>query len=141
MQQSSSALLKVDCTCKTYQHSPFSCIKELCPDAAALLPAHLAIGVQEWATTASQACQYGHLQEATLLLSALAAALHTCQVPWPAFVPVHDAQRDAHWGIAALQSTTVHLNTDCVHTSSTPVALKEVGCLPVECLSSLVVQS
>eukprot|EP00891_Asterochloris_glomerata_P001378 jgi/Astpho2/1378/fgenesh1_pg.00025_%23_11_t len=66
------------------------------------------------------------IQEATLLLSALAAALHTCQVPWPAFVPVHDAQRDAHWGIAALQSTTVHLNTDCVHTSSTPVALKEV---------------
>ena len=98
------------------------------------LPAHLAVGMQKWATAASQACQCGHLQEATLLLSALAAALHTCQVSWPAFVPVHDAQRDAHWGIAALQSTTVHLDTDCVHTSGTPVALKQVGSPPVSCL-------
>lgn len=60
-------------------------------------------------------------------------ALSNCQAPWPAFVPVHDALRDAYWGVAAVGRSSVFFNTDSIHTSSAlPQGLLEVHrmCLP-----------
>ena len=67
-----------------------------------------------------------HVQEASTLLSALAAALSNCHLPWPAFLPVHDPLRDAHWGIAAAGLATVHYDSDSIHLSKNPTHLQQV---------------
>lgn len=73
-----------------------------------------------------------HVQEASTLLSALAAALSNCHLPWPAFLPVHDPLRDAHWGIAAAGLATVHYDSDSIHLSKNPTHLQQVrACLHI----------
>lgn len=66
------------------------------------------------------------LQEASTLLSALATALSNCRLTWPAFLPVHDPLRDAHWGIGTLGGSTVHYDTDSIHLSQNPADLQQV---------------
>ncbi|KAK9830325.1 hypothetical protein WJX72_011020 [[Myrmecia] bisecta] len=65
-------------------------------------------------------------QEASSLLSALAVALSSTQVSWPAFLPVHDPYRDACWGIAVCGPSSTHFNSDSVRTSTLPERLLEV---------------
>ena len=65
------------------------------------------------------------MQEAKLLVSALACALASCRSEWPVFLPVHDALRDAYWGIATSGIATLHFETDSVHISSLPRHLLE----------------
>ncbi|DBA79153.1 TPA: hypothetical protein ACH3X1_008985 [Trebouxia sp. C0004] len=65
-------------------------------------------------------------QEASTLLSALAAALSNCRLAWPAFLPVHDPLRDAHWGIGAAGLGTVHYDSDSIHLSKNPTRLQQV---------------
>ena len=67
------------------------------------------------------------LQEASTLLSALAAALSNCRLAWPAFLPVHDPLRDAHWGIGAAGLATVHYDSDSIHLSKNPTRLQQVN--------------
>ncbi|KAL0053211.1 hypothetical protein WJX82_002504 [Trebouxia sp. C0006] len=65
-------------------------------------------------------------QEASTLLSALAAALSNCRLAWPAFLPVHDPLRDAHWGIGAAGLATIHYDSDSIHLSKNPTCLQQV---------------
>ena len=54
-----------------------------------------------------------HMQgEGQALVSALAIALSNSRVGWPAFVPVHDALRDAVAGVAAVGRRSVLLHAD-----------------------------
>ena len=67
-----------------------------------------------------------HIQEASTLLSALTVALSNCQAPWPAFVPVQDAHRDAYRGVALSTHGLMHYDVDCVHLSRLPAQLLQV---------------
>jgi hypothetical protein len=69
-------------------------------------------------------------EEASTLRSALAAALSAAGAPWPAFLPVHDALRDAQWGVAlpGRGLRPAFMETDSVHTSSQPQRLRQVHC-------------
>ena len=66
------------------------------------------------------------VQEASTLLSALAAALSNCHLAWPAFLPVHDPLRDAYWGIGAAGLATAHYDSDSIHLSKNPSHLQQV---------------
>lgn len=58
-------------------------------------------------------------EEAQTLLSAGIAALSHLRLPYPIFIPVHDALRDAARGAALLpDGRVVHLESDSVHSSS-----------------------
>ena len=48
------------------------------------------------------------------------------RVPWPAFVPVHDALRDAYDGVAVTDEGTVRFSTDSIHSSYLPMRLTKV---------------
>ena len=58
--------------------------------------------------------------EGQTLISALGVALSNCRVAWPAFVPVHDALRDAVAGIAAVGRRSVILHADGMPALRTP---------------------
>lgn len=64
--------------------------------------------------------------EGATLLSALSLALSACGAPWPAFVPVHDALRNAWQGVAALAGASVFFDSDSVHTGAPPPHLLQV---------------
>ena len=65
--------------------------------------------------------------EAATLVSALALALAACGAPWPAFVPVHDALRDAWRGVAAPpDGTAVFFDCDSLHSGAPPPRLLQV---------------
>jgi len=64
--------------------------------------------------------------EAATLVSALALALAACGAPWPAFVPVHDALRDAWRGVAALAGTVAFFDCDSLHSGAPPPRLLQV---------------
>lgn len=59
-------------------------------------------------------------------MSALSLALSSCGAPWPAFVPVHDALRNAWHGVAALAAASVFFDSDSVHTGTPPTQLMQV---------------
>lgn len=68
--------------------------------------------------------------EAATLKSALSLALSSCGAPWPAFVPVHDALRNAWHGVAALAAASVFFDSDSVHTGTPPPQLMQVDAIP-----------
>ena len=67
-------------------------------------------------------CHRTLLQEAHTLLSAAAVALSHARIAWPLLLPVHDAVRDAYWGVAAGSGggSTLRLDTDSLHSSRPP---------------------
>jgi hypothetical protein len=67
-------------------------------------------------------CHRTLLQEAHTLLSAAAVALSHAHIAWPLLLPVHDAVRDAYWGVAAGSGggSTLRLDTDSLHSSRPP---------------------
>lgn len=66
-------------------------------------------------------------QEASTLVSALAVALGSTRVPWPALVPVKDHRRDGFTGIAAAGTGTMHYDVDGAHLSQLPEKMLQVG--------------
>lgn len=67
--------------------------------------------------------------EGQALITALSIALSNSKVAWPAFVPVHDALRDAVAGIAAVGRQSVILHADgmpAIRTAKQPPALLQV---------------
>ena len=68
--------------------------------------------------------------EGQTLISGLAIALSNCHVAWPAFVPVHDALRDAIAGVAVAGPTSVFLQADgmpAIRAAKQPPGLLQVG--------------
>jgi hypothetical protein len=61
------------------------------------------------------------LQEAHTLLSAAAVALSHARISWPLLIPVHDAVRDGHRGVAvgplSAGAATFRLDADSLHSS------------------------
>jgi hypothetical protein len=71
--------------------------------------------------------------EGQTLISGLAIALSNCGVAWPAFVPVHDALRDAMAGVAVAGLASVFLQADgmpAIRAAKQPPELLQVGCVP-----------
>ena len=68
--------------------------------------------------------------EAATLVSALDLALAACGAPWPAFVPVHDALRDAWRGVAAPAGTAAFFDCDSLHSGAPPPRLLQVRAPP-----------
>jgi acyl-homoserine lactone acylase PvdQ len=68
--------------------------------------------------------------EGQTLISGLAIALSNCHVAWPAFVPVHDALRDAMAGVAVAGPASVFLQADgmpAIRAAKQPPGLLQVG--------------
>lgn len=68
-------------------------------------------------------------EEAHTLMSAGAAAISHLRLPWPLFIPVHDALRDAYRGVAMAQphGSVVRLESDSTHGRSYPQELTQLS--------------
>eukprot|EP00884_Botryococcus_braunii_P018133 jgi/Botrbrau1/5002/Bobra.0396s0025.2 len=65
-------------------------------------------------------------EEAGMLTSALGAALSSCRLFWPAFVPFDESTYAPYWGVAWAGNATVHFRTDRIDSLRTPVCLTKV---------------